>query len=517
MRVCPSCGKHVEDNVLYCPEDGTRLSTVADAVATEHSTTGLRLLNTVLGSYRLVKILGEGGMGRVYLAEHTRLGRKVALKTLRSEYASNPSAVRRFFREARAVNQIRHENIVEITDFIEQEGGENYYIMELLEGANLAEVISAEGALPQERILRIGLQMASALASVHEAGIVHRDLKSENIFLVERSGQKDFVKLFDFGVAKLYQPALDPAVWKTQAGAILGTPDYMSPEQASGKEVDYRSDIYSFGIILFEMVTGQKPFKGKSFGEMVIKHLTVRPPRPSKMKNLPRPVDPVLEELVLACLEKDPHKRPESMRAVETRLLELRGQAQADAAQHEASRPRPRSKAWLATGLVLALALATLGGWAALRPDPEVPRPAGPAVIEVAFDSAPAGAQVFAEGALQPLGRTPFRASFERAQRRARFEFVMEGYQRAREEVGLGSNARLLVTLAKVEPPPEVPGLVVDPPLVAPGADKPVKDPKKPGVKPGSDKPVKPEKPENPDGANPDKPEDLGATIDPFE
>ncbi|HOX44316.1 MAG TPA: protein kinase [Myxococcota bacterium] len=510
MRICPSCGKHVEDGVLYCPEDGTRLSSVADfAPNSTPSTTGLRLLNTVLGSYRLLKILGEGGMGRVYLAEHTRLGRRVALKTLRSEYASNPSAVRRFFREARAVNQIRHENIVEITDFIEQEGGENYYIMELLEGVNLAEVLSAEGALPQDRILRIGLQIASALASVHEAGIVHRDLKSENIFLVERSGQKDFAKLFDFGVAKLYQPTVDPAVWKTQAGAILGTPEYMSPEQASGKEVDYRSDIYSFGIILFEMVTGQKPFKGKSFGEMVIKHLTVRPPRPSRMKDLPRPVDPALEELVLACLEKDPVKRPPSMRAVETRLLMLRGQAQADAPTL-VPRPARRAKAWLATGLLLVLVLAGVGGWAALRPGEEAAQPAGPAAVEVSFDSAPPGAQVFAEGAVQPLGRTPFRASFDRAERRARFEFVLEGYQRAREEVGLGSSSRLLVTLAKLEPPPEP----EEPPLVPPEVERPVKDPKKPPVKTG---PGKTEKPDKPDDKGPDKPEDLGATIDPFE
>ncbi|HEY5925227.1 MAG TPA: serine/threonine-protein kinase, partial [Kofleriaceae bacterium] len=281
---------------------------------------GVRSPGTVLGSYRLIELLGEGGMGVVYLAEHIRLGRRVALKTLRSDFAENPQAVRRFFGEARAVNKIRHHNIVEITDFVEEPGGDNYYIMELLRGTPLSNVIDNEGVQPLARSIGIMTQVARALQAVHDAGIIHRDLKPDNVFLIERSGQPDFVKLLDFGVAKLIDTVDNIGVHSTAAGAILGTPEYMSPEQASGKVVDHRTDIYSFGILLYELVTGVLPLRGANFGEMVVKHLTITPIPPSRVQDLPHVVPPELEDAILACMEKEENGRPHRIDIVADQL-----------------------------------------------------------------------------------------------------------------------------------------------------------------------------------------------------
>jgi eukaryotic-like serine/threonine-protein kinase len=306
---CANCGGRTTIDHVTCPACG----------ATQRRS-GVRNPGTVLGSYRLLEVLGEGGMGVVYLAEHTRLGRRVALKTLRADFAGNPQAVRRFFGEARAVNKIRHHNIVEITDFVEEAGGDNYYIMELLRGKPLSSVIDNEGVQPLPRSVGIMAQVARALQAVHDAGIIHRDLKPDNVFLIDRSGQPDFVKLLDFGVAKLIDAVESIAVHSTAAGAILGTPEYMSPEQASGKVVDHRTDIYSFGVLLYELVTGVLPLRGANFGELVVKHLTVTPIAPSRVQGLPHVVPPELEDTILACMEKDEASRPERIDTVADQL-----------------------------------------------------------------------------------------------------------------------------------------------------------------------------------------------------
>jgi serine/threonine protein kinase len=325
---------------------------------------------TELGAYRICELIGEGGMGRVYLAEHARLGRKVALKLLRASATRDPKLVERFFREARAVNQINHEHIVQITDFVEGEGGASYYIMELLRGQTLGARMLEEGALPLDRVLSIGIQTCEALAAVHEQGIVHRDLKPDNIFLTERWGQRDFVKLLDFGVVKLTERSSEEVNSRTDPGVVLGTPAYMSPEQVSGKPVDHLSDIYTLGVILYEMVTGRKPFKGKSFGEMVIKHLSVKPPRPSRQKTIRDKLPPPLEQLIMRCLEKSPADRPESVAAVLEQLVAI---AEGESCEFEAfvatvhsitvNKPRPRKRTgWLIAGLVAVAALgAALG------------------------------------------------------------------------------------------------------------------------------------------------------------
>jgi hypothetical protein len=415
-------------------------------------------------------------MGRVYLAEHARLGRKVALKLLRASATRDPKLVERFFREARAVNQINHEHIVQITDFVEGEGGASYYIMELLRGQTLGARMLEEGALPLDRVLSIGIQTCEALAAVHEQGIVHRDLKPDNIFLTERWGQRDFVKLLDFGVVKLTERSSEEVNSRTDPGVVLGTPAYMSPEQVSGKPVDHLSDIYTLGVILYEMVTGRKPFKGKSFGEMVIKHLSVKPPRPSKQKTIRDKLPPPLEQLIMRCLEKSPADRPGSVAAVLEQLVAI---AEGESCEFEAfvatvhsitvNKPRPRKRTgWLIAGLV---AVAALGAALGIIVLPKVlgtsegagePAPAAPAVatpsgthVRIDFDSVPRGAEVFRVGDSQPLGLTPLSRSFERASRAESFELRLPGHVSFRREVSLAQDARVTVVLT---PAARVPG-----------------------------------------------------------
>ena len=319
MLSCRACHATSGDDMRYC---GTCGEPLHDDVPVRSKPRESRVLpsGTVVGSYKLLQVLGEGGMGRVYLAEHTRLGRKVAIKMLRSKFSSNPESIKRFFGEARAVNKIAHENIVEVTDFVTEDDGNSYYIMELLTGKSLYDQLKEGGVMPLERSLAISIQVANALGAVHEAGIVHRDLKPENIFLAQRGSRKDIVKLLDFGIAKLMEPDQGVSLQQTGVGMILGTPTYMSPEQAGGRGIDLRSDVYSLGVILFELSTGQVPFTADTYAEILVQHITQEPRRPSTIDALPAAVPPGLEQLILDCLRKDPADRPQKMAEVEDRL-----------------------------------------------------------------------------------------------------------------------------------------------------------------------------------------------------
>jgi len=202
----------------------------------------------VLGSYQLVKLIGEGSMGRVFLARHVRLGRQVALKVMRPEHLKTPHLVQRFFQEARSVNQINHEHIVEVFDFVNEvegpDAGRAYCVMELLVGASLAELLRKQ-PLAIERAVHITRQVCAALEAAHQLGVVHRDVKPDNIFITERNGDANFTKVLDFGVAKLTAPLGEEKASETIEGTIVGTPAYMAPEQAAGLGADYRADIYS--------------------------------------------------------------------------------------------------------------------------------------------------------------------------------------------------------------------------------------------------------------------------------
>ncbi|HWN68901.1 MAG TPA: protein kinase [Haliangium sp.] len=277
-------------------------------------------VGTQLGRYRIEAKLGAGGMGEVFRALDVDLHRPVALKTLRPEIALDSGNVERFFAEARAANVIRHEHIVEYTDMHKAgPGATSYVVMELLEGRTLTQAIRDRGRIAPERAVFIAAQVADALEAAHRAGVVHRDLKPDNVFLIRRMGTEDYVKVLDFGVARL-QPGLSgiSAVQATQTGMIIGTPAYMSPEQCKGEKVTPAADIYALGVILFQMLTGQLPFGGVTAPMMLVAHMMNEPPQ---VHALAPDVPAALSMLVAQALAKQPEERQPSMAAMRDAML----------------------------------------------------------------------------------------------------------------------------------------------------------------------------------------------------
>jgi eukaryotic-like serine/threonine-protein kinase len=265
------------------------------------------MIGQQFGNYRAVSLLGEGGMGAVYLAEHPAIGRRVAVKVLHKNYIRDENLLTRFLNEARAANAIRHPNIIEILDSGTIADGTPFLVMELLEGESLGTRIRRVGALSLQTSVEFCYQTASALGAAHKKGIVHRDLKPDNLFVVPdpHDPDRERIKVLDFGIAKLQQSANDSV--KTRTGTLMGTPIYMSPEQCRGtKTVDHRSDIYSLGIIFFEMLCGQPPFVSEGFGELVNMHLNVAPPAPSSQNP---DISPTIDAIVLKMLAKNPEER----------------------------------------------------------------------------------------------------------------------------------------------------------------------------------------------------------------
>ncbi len=269
------------------------------------------LVGQVVGGYRLVTALRSGGMGTVYYAEHTVIGRRAAVKVLHPEVSRNPQLVSRFLIEARAANDIRHPNVVEITD-LGQSGDLHYIVMSFLEGETLGERLEREKTLDESSTVRIVRQIASALAAAHDRGIVHRDLKPENVFLLNHPDYPDYVKILDFGIAKLIGAQQANAPHNTMMGTVLGTPAYMSPEQCRGEaELDHRSDIYSLGVMLFEMLTGTVPFRRNSPADVLLAHVHDNPESPLDLN--PK-LSKHIGDAILRALEKDPARRFSSMR-----------------------------------------------------------------------------------------------------------------------------------------------------------------------------------------------------------
>ena len=294
------------------------------------------MVGQTLGSFRVTGLVGEGGMGQVYRAEHVLIGRKAAIKVLAPEVASDRDIVSRFFNEARAVNDIRHPNIVEVTDF-GQFGNQPYIVMELLEGETLEDRLARAGTIDPLAAAQIVAQIASAVGAAHEHGMVHRDLKPANIFLCRHPDYPDFVKVLDFGIAKLTATRDQVAGHKTACGAIIGTPAYMSPEQCLGDaNLDHRSDIYALGVVTYQMMTGRRPFDAEAPGRLIMLHVQATPPAPCAINPA---LPPAVGAVILRTLEKQPECRFASMREFREALLAAVAGAAHPSAETRAARP----------------------------------------------------------------------------------------------------------------------------------------------------------------------------------
>ncbi|MGE5183815.1 MAG: serine/threonine-protein kinase [Acidobacteriota bacterium] len=439
MKICPACGRRFVDTQSACPLDDTPLEPGTGAVP-EH-------LGRVLGSYRLIGLLGEGGMGSVYVAAHARLNRFVAIKLLRPGLQHRKDHLARFFGEARAIEKLHHPHIVESIDLVDDVVDGAYCVLELLRGPDLKSRL-AGGPLPVATAIDIAAQIADALAAVHAQGLVHRDLKPPNVILVRRGERSDFVKLIDFGVAQIGNDA-----------ANGGTPAYMAPEQATGERVDGRADLYALGVILFEMVTGRHPFPSKTDHEYLMRNAHDVPPVPSRVArvaNIPRQLD----RLIGTCLAKRAADRFATATALGAALRVI------DVA---APRRRPRWR-WAAAGAVVAavagaaiLVPGHLGGQSrpavvapaaapppSPPPSPPPPPPpvaVRPAMVTVSFTSTPPGARVFRVGETVPLGITPFQTSFARSDRASHVRFELAAHEPAEAVVALTASTAIAITL----------------------------------------------------------------------
>jgi serine/threonine-protein kinase len=323
MKICPTCKTKYSTNVFYCPLEGSKLDDDVEAGPSKS------IIGTILDDrYRVVSKLGEGGMGAVYMVEHVILKKQMAAKILRDEFARKEDLVKRFQMEAVAASRIGQENIVDVTDFGRTADGNVYFVMEVLDGPNLAQLIKQEGGIAAARAVPILLQMCRALHSAHRQGIIHRDLKPENIVLVKRGETPDFVKILDFGISKMIDTGEGRTEKLTALGMIVGTPEYMSPEQASGGQVDLRTDIYSLGIIMYEMVTGRLPFAADNALKILVMHQTEEAVPPRTL----RPdldIPPALEQVILRAMSKKREARQQSMEEVGNDLLRAVGDGRA--------------------------------------------------------------------------------------------------------------------------------------------------------------------------------------------
>ncbi|MEK6282223.1 MAG: serine/threonine-protein kinase [Acidobacteriota bacterium] len=319
MLHCPTCGRQYSTDFEVCPEDQSRLQ--ADATIGDLSIGDPLVGHTLDEKYRLEARLGVGGMGTVYRARHLGIDRPVAVKVLNQRFVEDEAARTRFSREARACGRLQHVNAVTVTDFGQSHDGYVYLVMELLEGRTLRDVLAKEAPLDAARSVSLMMQISAAVAAAHDAGIIHRDLKPANVFIVQSADVPAVVKVLDFGIAKLAADSLDEDDPKTLTlvGAMIGTPRYMSPEQCDGAELTPAADVYSLGVILYEMLTGTVPFSGSTPLSIAMKHTSELPRNP---REIVASIPPALEELVLHTLEKNPQDRPSDAAAFRRELLE---------------------------------------------------------------------------------------------------------------------------------------------------------------------------------------------------
>lgn len=310
MKICPQCQRRFNENARVCPHDGTPLRAERPAAdqARQAGPVNRDLIGRkFFGEYTVVKKLGEGGMGAVYLARQDVIEQTVALKVLHANAAESQEIVQRFYREAKVISMLTHPNIVRVFIFGRSEDNLLYLVMEYVKGRELRDELDRRGRLDELLAIKIMKQSCSALAEAHDLGIIHRDLKPDNILLTEFRGEENFVKILDFGIAKINDPDGGPQQQLTQAGIVYGTPEYISPEQAQALELDARTDIYSMGCILYELITGQTPFSDKNPVTTLTKHVFEKPPTPNQI--LPGQVAPTMEKIIMKALEKKPEDR----------------------------------------------------------------------------------------------------------------------------------------------------------------------------------------------------------------
>lgn len=396
--VCATCGQRFTGgDARFCPYDGERLA--AGVAGTEPPAPDPLLGAVIDHRYEVTQVLGEGGMGTVYRVRHRLLGRNFALKALRRELASDPELPTRFIREAKAAAAIAHPNVVQISDFGVLPSGQPYFVMELLAGRSLSALLWQNGPLSPGRAVRIFRQVAEGLGAAHAAGVVHRDLKPDNIHVAD-AGSREMVKVLDFGLAKVAG-----ASKLTRNGIVYGTPHYMSPEQAAGEPVDHRSDIYSLGVVMYEALTGRVPFEADTYMGILTKHLYVEPTPPSEVLGNPMLLG-ALEDITLRCMQKKPTQRYGTMaellaafdrvvQVTDSGQLRVRpsravvGTASPEALRgsQETTQPRARARNWKNPKVIAALggaALVAAGAAVALALQPAEIAP--PAYV----DSAPA-------------------------------------------------------------------------------------------------------------------------------
>ncbi|MDB4953582.1 MAG: serine/threonine protein kinase [Myxococcales bacterium] len=322
---CPHCNAVLAEHARFCPVCGKAMlptETQAQSSASMYGAAPDLIGREIAGRYRILAKLGEGGMGAVYRGEQISLKRPVAVKVLRSELSSNQMILKRFNAEAEVVAKLGHPNTVNIYDFGQDRDGSLFIAMEFIEGQSLRKVLHEQGPLPPARTLSIAIQIAASLADAHAHGITHRDLKPDNVMLQDRGRQRDIVRVLDFGIAKLRDDSRATQLAMTQAGDMLGTPQYMAPEQIRGEAIDGRTDVYALGCMLYEMLTSRMPFEAPTVMAMLSKHLLEIPPPPSvRRPDLGLP--PLLDQLVMAAMSKAPNGRPATMEQLGEHLAAL--------------------------------------------------------------------------------------------------------------------------------------------------------------------------------------------------